>query len=107
MLAAHGDVQILWLVWLVYATLLFGLMLDNLWCARLLILPPLLLVLSSVPMVLYNFYAFASGNPLYQDSPGTILIVALFALFLTVPSALVLTAYWNQRQQIFGSQTAR
>jgi hypothetical protein len=81
-------------------------MLDNIWCARLLAMPPLLIVVFTAPMVLYNFYAFASGNPLYQDSPATIIVVAILALFITVPSACVLGAYWHQRQQIFGSKTA-
>jgi hypothetical protein len=84
--------------------LLCGLVQGDVWCARLLILPPLLIAVLTTSMVLYNVFAFVSGNPLYQDSPATIIVVAIVALLVTMPSAFVLGAYWNQRQQIFGSK---
>ncbi len=98
----QGNALIFWLVWFVYAVLLCGLLFDNIWCARLLVLPPLFIVGFTAPMVLYNVFAFLSGNPLYQDSPATIIVVAILALFTTLPSAFALGAYWNQRHQIFG-----
>lgn len=100
----QSNLLVYYLAWLVYASLLCGLMLNNLWCARLLIIPPLLFVLYTTPFVLYNFYAFISGDPLYLDSPASILIVSTPALFVTLPSTLVLAAYWNQRQHIFGGR---
>jgi hypothetical protein len=91
-----------WLVWLLYAGLLVGLLKNNIWCARLLALPPLLVASYTVPFVLYNFYAFVSGHPRYQDSPGTILVVFVQAV-LASPSAAVLFAYWSERNEIFGT----
>ena len=99
----HGNALIYW--WL-YAGLLCGLLLNNIWCARLLILPPLVIVGWTAPMVLYNFTAFATRDPLYLDSPATIIVVAIVALFVTVPSTVVLWAYWHERRQIFGSKKA-
>ncbi len=100
----QGNALAYWIFWFAYVVLLCGLMQGEMWCARLLILPPLLVVVFTAPMILYNFFAFVSGNPLYQDSPATIIVVAIVALLVTMPSAFVLGAYWNQRQQIFGSK---
>lgn len=100
----QGNALAYWIFWFAYVALLCGLVLGNIWCARLLILPPLLVFVFTAPIVLYNFFAFVSGNPLYQDSPATIIVVAIVALLVTLPSAFVLGAYWNQRQQIFGSK---
>ena len=98
----QGDARFYWGFVCVYVLLWCGLMWDNLWCARLLLLPPLLAVLFTAPQVIDNMYAFASGNPLYLDSPATIIVVAVLALFVTVPSALVLGIYWKERRRIFG-----
>jgi hypothetical protein len=39
----------------------------------------------AAPNVVYNVYLFANDNPLYLDSPATILIVAVTATVLVVP----------------------
>ena len=91
-----------WEIWLVFTALVYGLLQNNIWCARLLAIPPLLVFLFSAPAVLYNFFAFMLGHPLYQDSPATIIIVAISALFITMPSGVLLVAYWRDRKQIFG-----
>ncbi|BCM89009.1 hypothetical protein IAD21_00851 [Abditibacteriota bacterium] len=98
----QGEARFYWMFVLVYVILWCGLTWDNLWCARLLVIPPLLGVLLTAPMVLYNFYAFLLVNPLYRDSPATIIVVAIVASWVTGPSLFVLAAYWKCRQQIFG-----
>ncbi len=104
-LVAHslqGEARFYWMFVCVYVLLWCGLVWDNIWCARLLVVPPLLLVLLTGPSVLYNFYAFVTGDPLYRDSPATIIVVATLAFFVTLPSTLVLALYWKERQRIFG-----
>jgi hypothetical protein len=57
--------------------------------------------LYTAPNVIYNFWEFATDNPIYLDSPGTILAVAVYGVFLTVPSGLALGAYWPQLRKRF------
>ena len=92
-----------WVLWLGYAALLLGAARKLKWCLRLSILPPLLMFLVTAPSVLYNAWAFATRHPLYQDSPATIFVVGITAICLTIPSAVVLAAYWRHRKQIFGA----
>ena len=92
-----------WLFWLTYVALLLGAVRKVKWCLRLSVLPPLLIFLTTAPSVLYNAWAFLVRHPLYQDSPATIFVVGVVALFLTIPSLLVLAAYWRRRKQIFGA----
>ncbi len=96
---------VFWSFWLAYAGLVFGMQGERIWCLRLLVLPPLIVFLSTVPNVVYNIYAFLIGDPLYQDSPATILIVGIVAVFVTLPSGLVLAAYWRYRQEVFKART--
>ena len=92
-----------WLFWLMYVALLVGADRKVKWCLRLSVLPPLLIFLATAPSVLYNAWAFLARHPLYQDSPATIFVVGVMALFLTIPSLIVLAAYWRHRKQIFGA----
>ncbi|HPG62189.1 MAG TPA: hypothetical protein PK586_09275 [Casimicrobium sp.] len=104
-LAFHRPVlgsAVYWVFWLAYAGLVFGAHRRHKWCMRLSITPPLLVFLFTAPNVAYNFWGFISGHPRYQDSPGTIIIVGIMAVCLTLPSALVLGAYWLNRRQVFG-----
>ncbi len=103
---SKGDALFCYFIWLFYLGLLCGLMLNNLWCARLLIVPPLFFFLYTAPFVLFNFAAFIMRDPLYLDSPATIFVVAIPAFFVTLPSTLVLIAYWKERRRIFGSGAA-
>jgi len=104
-LAFHRPVLgsvVYWAFWLAYVGLVLGAYRRQKWCMKLSVTPPLLVFLLTAPNVAYNFWAFISGHPLYQDSPGTIVIVGIMALCLTLPSALVLGAYWANRRQVFG-----
>ena len=103
-LAFHRPVLgsvIYWAFWLGYVGLVLGAYRRYKWCMKLSVTPPLLVFLLTAPNLAY-FWAFISGHPLYQDSPGTILTVGTMALCLTLPSALVLGAYWANRRQVFG-----
>ena len=42
------------------------------------------------PVVLYNFYLYFSDDPLYLDSPGTVLVVVIPAVFVLLPAVVVL-----------------
>ena len=106
-LAFHRPVLgsvIYWAFWLAYVGLVLGAYRRYKWCMKLSVTPPLLVFLLTAPNLAYNFWAFISGHPRYQDSPGTILIVGTMALCLTLPSALVLGAYWGNRRQVFGGE---
>ena len=103
MRVASIESGIYWILWIGYAGLLVGDRRKVRWCAHLAVLPPLLVFLLSAPLVLYNVWAFAVGDALYQDSPATILVVGIFAVGFSLPSALVLGAYWQHRRNVFGA----
>ena len=46
------------------------------------------------PFVAVNAYLYATGDPVYLDSPGTILVVALDAVLFVIPSAVVLSLWF-------------
>jgi hypothetical protein len=51
-----------------------------------------------LPWVVLNLHAFITDDPLYLNSPGTILVVAVNALIFCVPALLVVLAYtWRVR----------
>ncbi len=103
-LPAGSAYPFYWLLWFAYTVLFVGLLCGNLWCARLLLFPPVLLVCITSPIVSYNLYAFITRHPLYLDSPATILIVVIFAGVITVPSLCLLASYWFFRREIFMAQ---
>jgi len=90
-----------WIAWLIYFIVFLGTLKRNIWWMRLAILPPLLIVLITVPFLASNSYALLLGSALYQDSPATIIVVCIFGLLTTLPSALVLGSYWIHRRTIF------
>ena len=51
---------------------------------------PVVCLAMAAPNVLYNIYLFANDDPLYLDSPGTILAVAVTATVLVVPQLISL-----------------
>ena len=103
MRVASIESGIYWILWIAYAGLLVGERRKVRWCTRLAVLPPLLVFLMSAPLVLYNIWAFVVGHALYQDSPATILVVGILAVSFSLPSALVLGAYWQHRGKVFGA----
>jgi hypothetical protein len=54
------------------------------------LLGPLVCLAMAGPNVVYNTYLFAIDDPLYLDSPATILVVAVTAIFLVVPQCVSL-----------------
>lgn len=106
-LPSGSTYPIYWLLWLAYFLLFNCLLFGNIWCARLLLFPPVLLACTTGPIVGYNFYVFVTRHPLYVDSPATILIVIIFAGVLTVPSLCLLASYWFLRREIFMDQVER
>ena len=103
-LAARGltlSAVLYWVFLLIYAGLVFGTYRGSKECARLSAAPPVLVISLTVPNVAYNFYSFFSGHQIYQDSPGTILVVGVAALCLTVPAAVLIGVYWVKRKEVF------
>ena len=90
-----------WGAWFLYALLFGGLLANDFVCARLLLFPPVGVVCTTGPIVGYNFYAFFFRHPLYVDSPATIIVVAILALFTTVPSLCLLACYRFLRREVF------
>jgi hypothetical protein len=91
----------IWLGVAVYVGILVGASRANVTCIWLSIVPPAGIFFYTAPNVIYNFWEFATDNPIYLDSPGTILAVAVYGVFLTVPSGLALGAYWPQLRKRF------
>jgi hypothetical protein len=54
-------------------------------------------------VVLYNFYLYFSDDPLYLDSPGTVLVVVIPAVFVLLPAVVVLALLvrnWRRYVQV-------
>ncbi len=58
---------------------------------------PVVICARWLPMVAINLFAFVRDDPLYLDSPGTIFIVAIYALLLVIPSLVLLVLFWLKR----------
>jgi len=86
-----------WFGLLTYYFLVSGVFKEKLIFIRLSIIPPVLAFLITAPLVTYNFYAFATKDTLYLDSPATMFIVAILALLVTLPSFMLLVIYWLNR----------
>ena len=91
-----------WAIFVAYSVVVIGIFCGSRLFLRLSVIPPALLVILSAPMVIWNVFAFLTGHPLYLDSPGTILVVVVFAMMVTVPSIGVLLVYWARRREVFG-----
>lgn len=50
------------------------------------------------PMVLYNWWAFFTGHQLYRDSPGTIIVVAIYSVLFAAPAMGMLVGFWANRR---------
>jgi hypothetical protein len=68
-LMTYRDIKVAWMLCLLIAGLAF---------------------IRFVPMVAYNVYLFVKQDPLYVDSPGTILIVLVNAVLFVLPAMIVL-----------------
>lgn len=53
-----------------------------------------------LPMVVTNFRMYLEDHPLYLDSPGTILIVAINAVLFVIPALLLLLLYLFQWRKV-------
>jgi hypothetical protein len=53
-----------------------------------------------LPMVAVNLIAFVRGDPLYRDSPATILVVAAEGVMFAIPSLLLIALFWRHRGAI-------
>jgi hypothetical protein len=104
-LSAHRPILYTTLFWtfvVVYSGVIVGVFRGSRYFLQLSVFPPALLVALSAPTVIWNVFAFLTGHPLYLDSPGTILVVLVIAMMVTLPSTVVLAVYWTRRREVFG-----
>jgi len=90
-----------WIAWVVYCVVFLATLNHQTRWVRLTIVPPLLIFCFTVPLVLFNLFAFVSNDILYRNSPATIFVVLVFALLILLPSTVVLSLYWINRKAIF------
>jgi len=80
-----------------YVYMIVALYRGKRWAWWLCWVPPLISLVLAAPNVVYNFVLFFSDDPLYLDSPGTILVVAVHAiLFVIPPSAIAVLLVWSR-----------
>jgi hypothetical protein len=64
------------------------------WAIATTVVVAVLLLIRWLPVVVVNTWMFISGHELYRDSPGTIFIVAAYAVVFAVPAAIVCTLFY-------------
>jgi hypothetical protein len=104
-LSAHQPtpyITLFWTIVVVYSAVVVGVFRRSRRFLQLSVFPPALLVALSAPMVIWNVFAFLTGHPLYLDFPGTIVVVFVIAIMVTLPSTVVLAIYWARRREVFG-----
>ena len=50
---------------------------------------PILPLMRWLPMICLNLFMFLTGHEPYQDSPGTIVVVAIYAVVFVAPAVLI------------------
>jgi hypothetical protein len=53
-----------------------------------------------LPMVVVNLRMYFEDHPVYIDSPGTILVVAIYSLLFALPALILLLLYLVQWRQV-------
>ena len=70
------------------------------WAVVISMLVAVALLVGWLPMVVLNFWMFLTNHPLYLDSPGTILIVAVYAALFVLPSLILVALYAVQWRSV-------
>jgi hypothetical protein len=73
-----------------YVLVIISLQKRRPWAWWLCWIPPIVSLALAAPNVIYNVVLFVKRDPLYLDSPGTILIVAVNAILFVIPPLCVL-----------------
>jgi hypothetical protein len=71
------------------------------WAVAISVAASALLTLRWLPVVVMNTWMFISGHELYQDSPGTIFIVASYAIVFAIPSTMILALFILKRKELW------
>ena len=87
------DLVLLFLAAFSYAAVAFAAVEEKRWAFVICFLVAVGLLVFWLPWVVLNFHAFVTDDPLYQDSPGTILVVAVNALIFCLPALMLVVAY--------------
>ncbi len=91
-----------WTIVVVYSVFVVGILRGSRRFLQLSVFLPALLVAITAPMVILDIFAFLTGHPLYLDSPGTIFVVLVIAIMVTLPSIVLLVVFWTCRREVFG-----
>jgi hypothetical protein len=84
-----------------YVVATFGLLAKSKYAWGFSFIPPIWALCSPGPSIVANGYAFAIDDPLYLDSPGTIMVVGLEALVVLVPAIVLLLLLLRTRRVVF------
>ncbi len=85
-----------------FAAASFAALRHQAWALGVVIGGALAMALRWTPMVLLNAWAFAQGDPRYGDSPGTILVVVIYAVLFAIPGCLLVFGYAMHGRAILG-----
>ncbi len=84
-----------------YVVATFGLLAKSKYAWAYSFVPPVMALYSAGPDIVANVYAFAVDDPLYVDSPLTIMVVGLEALIVMVPAIVLLLLLLRARRVVF------
>lgn len=91
---SNMDYLALFLAALAYAGISFAAVDEKHWALLICVVSSAAILVISLPWVAYNFFAFLTNDPLYRESPGTILVVGISAALFCVHSSFLGTAYF-------------
>jgi hypothetical protein len=83
-----------------YVFLIASLHQRKTWAWWLCWIPPIIALALAGPNVVHNFMLYFRDDPLYQDSPGTILIASVNAVLFVIPALCILALLLWARTKI-------
>jgi len=96
-----GAALSFWVITLLYCAARLGVAMKSRVSWLLSFIPPLAVLGFMGPRILANLIAFVVDDPIYVDSPGTIMIVAVMTLIWLVPAIALILALLRIRLQIW------
>lgn len=96
-----GAALSFWVITLLYCAATLGVAMKSRVSWLLSFIPPLAVLGFMGPRILANLIAFVVDDPIYVDSPGTIMIVAVMTLIWLVPAIALILALLRIRLQIW------
>ena len=84
-----------------YVVATFGLLTKSKFAWAYSFVPPVMALYSAGPEIVANIYAFAVDDPLYVNSPMTIMVFGIQALLVVVPAIVLLLLLLHARRVVF------